>query len=333
VAAPRATIATVPGLAAARHRLLQRAGWNVEDDGLFGAPEIEVVVGEEAHATLLAALQMLGLGRARVRRVAVDAQGRMRLDALAAAVERSDRPTIVAGQAGNVNTGAFDPLDGVAEIVAGLPNAWLHVDAAFGMWAAAVPELAPQVAGLDRADSWTTDCHKWLNVPYDSGIVVVRDREAHHAAMSTGAAYYVLTEGAERDGYATVPESSRRARGFAVYAALRELGRDGVVALVGRCCALARRMAERLAGADGVEVLNDVVLNQVLVRFGDDDDVTRRVVAAVQRDGTCWLGGTVWHGRAAMRISVSSWQTTEDDIDRSAEAILRCAAAERRRTA
>jgi glutamate/tyrosine decarboxylase-like PLP-dependent enzyme len=321
-----ATMANFTALAAGRHRVLERAGWNVEDDGLVGAPPIAVVLGEEAHATVLAALQMLGLGRARVLRAASDEQGRMRPDALASVLAGVEGPTIVCAQSGNVNTGAFDPLDRIAPLVRARPNAWLHVDAAFGLWAAAVPDMQPLLAGLADADSWTTDSHKWLNVPYDSGVVVVRDPAAHHAAMSMGAAYYVLSEGAERDGFATVPESSRRARGFAVYAALRELGREGLVDLVRRCSALAGRMAERLSAADGVEVLNEVVLNQVLVRFSDDDAATREVVAAVQRDGTCWLGGTTWHGKAAMRISVSNWQTTEADIDRSAEAILRCAA-------
>ncbi len=319
-----ATMANVTALAAARHRVLERAGWNVEEDGLVGAPAISVVIGAEAHATVLAALQMLGLGRGRATRVEADAQGRMRADALAATLADLDGPVIVCAQAGNVNTGAFDPLEPIATAVGALPNAWLHVDAAFGMWAAAVPSLGPLAAGLERADSWTTDAHKWLNVPYDCGVVAVRDPDAHHAAMSMGASYYVLTAGAERDPYATVPESSRRARGFAVYATLRELGRRGVVGLVERCCTLARRMAGRLAAAPGVEVLNEVVLNQVLVRFADDDEVTRAVIAAVQADGTCWLGGTVWHGKAAMRISVSNWRTTEADADASVEAILRC---------
>jgi glutamate/tyrosine decarboxylase-like PLP-dependent enzyme len=320
-----ATMANFTALAAARHRVLERAGWSVEEDGLVGAPPIAVVVGDESHVTIFASLQMLGLGRGRVHRVAVDGQGRMRPDALEAVLAGIDGPTIVCAQAGNVNTGAFDPLEPIAAIVGSLPNAWLHVDGAFGLWAAAVPSLRPLVAGLDRADSWTTDAHKWLNVPYDSGIVVVRDVAAHRAAMTLGAAYYVETEGAERDNYNWVPESSRRARGFAVLAAVQQLGRSGVADLVERCCAHARGMADRLRGVPGVEVLNDVVLNQVLVRFGDSDEVTREVVAAVQADGTCWLGGTVWQGRAAMRISVSSWRTTEADIDRSAEAILRCA--------
>ncbi|HVL54582.1 MAG TPA: aminotransferase class V-fold PLP-dependent enzyme [Vitreimonas sp.] len=326
-----ATMANFTALAAARHAVLERIGWNVEDDGLVGAPPVAVVIGEEAHATILAALQMLGLGRARVLRAPSDEQGRMRPEVLEGMLARVDGPAIVCAQAGNVNTGAFDPVEQIAPLVAAQPNAWLHVDAAFGLWAAAVPELEPLVRGLADADSWSTDAHKWLNVPYDCGVVVVRDAASHRAAMSMGAAYYVLTEGAERDSFAVVPESSRRARGFTVYAALRELGRDGLAELVRRCCALAQRMAERLQTASGVAVLNDVVLNQVLVRFsapdgGDDDAFTRAVIAAVQADGTCWLGGTTWHGKAAMRISVSNWQTTEEDADRSVDAILRCAA-------
>jgi glutamate/tyrosine decarboxylase-like PLP-dependent enzyme len=239
----------------------------------------------------------------------------------------------VCAQAGNVNTGAFDPMEPIVAAVRELPNAWLHVDGAFGLWAAAVPALADRVAGITGADSWTTDAHKWLNVPYDSGIVICRDATAHHAAMTLGAAYYVETAGGERDPYNWVPESSRRARAFAIYAALRSLGRTGLAGMIEGCCALARRMADRLGVAPGVEILNDVVLNQVLVRFspprGDDaaatDDFTRKVIAAVQADGTCWAGGTTWHGMAAMRISVSNWSTTEADADLSIEAILRCA--------
>ena len=325
-----ATMASFTALAAGRHALLARAGWNVEDDGLVRSPPIAVVVGEEAHVTILASLQMLGLGRARVHRVATDGQGRMRVEALRTTLARIAGPTLVCAQAGNVNTGAFDPLVEIVAAVRELPDAWLHVDGAFGLWAAAVPGMRDRVAGLAGADSWTTDAHKWLNVPYDSGIVIVRDAAAHHAAMTLGAAYYVETAGDERDGYNWVPESSRRARGFAVYAALRSLGRDGLAEMIERCCTLARRMADGLRRAAGVTVLNEVVLNQVLVRFqppggGDADAFTRAVIAAVQADGTCWLGGTAWHGMAAMRISVSNWSTTEQDADLSVEAILRCA--------
>ena len=328
-----ATMASFTAIAAARHAVLQREGWNVEDDGYVGAPPIAVVVSDESHVTIFASLQMLGLGRARVHRVAADEQGRMRADALRETLARIDGPTIVCAQAGNVNTGSFDPLPEIVEAVRALPNAWLHVDGAFGLWAAAVPEMRGLVDGIDGADSWTTDCHKWLNVPYDSGVVICRDPAPHHAAMTLGAAYYVETAGSERDNYNWVPESSRRARGFTVYAALKSLGRSGLAAMIGRCCAIARRMADGLRGAEGVTILNDVVLNQVLVRLsppggGDGaatDAFTRRVITAVQADGTCWLGGTTWQGVAAMRISVSNWSTTERDGDISVEAILRCA--------
>jgi glutamate/tyrosine decarboxylase-like PLP-dependent enzyme len=330
-----ATMASFTALAAARHAVLERAGWNVEDDGYVGAPPIAVVVSDESHVTIFASLQMLGLGRARVHRVAADAQGRMRADALRETLARIEGPAIVCAQAGNVNTGGFDPLPEIVEAVRGLPNAWLHVDGAFGLWAAAVPAMRHLVAGIEGADSWTTDAHKWLNVPYDSGIVICRDPRPHHAAMTLGASYYVETAGGERDNYNWVPESSRRARGFTVYAALKSLGRSGLADLIDRCCRLARRMADGLRDAEGVTILNDVVLNQVLVRFAppgsgaDDaaiDEFTRRVIAAIQADGTCWAGGTTWHGMAAMRISVSNWSTTEADADMSVAAIRRCAA-------
>lgn len=329
------TMANFTALAAARHAVLDRIGWKVEEDGLTGAPPVAVVVGAEAHATVSASLQMLGLGSGRVHRVEADEQGRMRADVLHETLRRTDGPTIVCAQAGNVNTGAFDPLFEIVAAVRAHPNAWLHVDGAFGLWAAAVPDLRDRVIGLAGADSWATDAHKWLNVPYDSGIVVVGDPAAHHAAMTFGAAYYAQTAGGERDPFNWVPESSRRARGFTIYAALRSLGRSGLAEMIDRCCALARRMADGLGVADGVAILNDVVLNQVLVRFeppggglaADADAFTRAVIAAVQADGTCWLGGTTWHGLAAMRISVSNWSTTEADVDLSTEAILRCAKA------
>jgi glutamate/tyrosine decarboxylase-like PLP-dependent enzyme len=328
------TMANFTALAAARHAVLARVGWDVEQHGLQGAPAVTVVTHDGTHATVYASLQMLGLGREgdRVRRIDADDQGRMRPDALRAALATIDGPVIVCAQGGNVNTGAFDPFDTLIPIAHEL-GAWVHVDAAFGIWAAAVPSMRHLVAGFQEADSWSTDAHKWLNVPYDSGLVFVRDALAHRSAMTFGAAYYVTAGGGERDPNNWVPESSRRARGFAVLAALRSLGRSGVTELVERDCRLARRMADRLATGKGVRILNDVVLNQVLVRFdgsADDPDGslgdarTRAVIDAVQRDGTCWLGGTVWRGQAAMRISVSSWKTTEADIDVSAEAVLRC---------
>jgi glutamate/tyrosine decarboxylase-like PLP-dependent enzyme len=335
-----ATMASFTALAAGRHRVLERTGWNVEEDGLIGAPDIAVVVGAEAHVTIHVSLQMLGLGRNRVHRVAADEQGRMRPDALRETLAGlRDRPVLVCAQSGNVNTGAFDPLPEIVVAVRELPNAWLHVDGAFGLWAAVSPELRGLTDGLADADSWTTDAHKWLNVPYDSGIAIVADAAAHHAAMTLGAAYYVETAGAERDPYNWVAESSRRARGFPIYAALRELGRDGLTEMIERCCAIARRMADGLRDAPGVTILNDVVLNQVLVRIAPPssdgsaadpaavDAFTREVIAAVQADGTCWLGGTTWHGMAAMRISVSNWSTTEHDAELSIAAIRRCAEA------
>ncbi len=326
-----ATMASFTALAAGRHALLARVGWDVERQGLFGAPDLPVVVGEEAHVTIHAALQMLGLGRDRVTRVPTDDHGRMRADALADALAVIGHPALVCAQAGNVNTGAFDPLPAITDAVRG-NGGWLHVDGAFGLWAGADPARRHLVAGLERADSWTTDAHKWLNVPYDSGLVFTADPAAHHAAMTLGAAYYVETGGTERDPYNWVAESSRRARGFAVWAAIRSLGREGVAAMIARTCDHARRFAAGLDGTPGLRILNDVVLNQVLVRFDDPsgdtgagDARTDAVVAAIGADGTMWLGGTRWHGLHAMRISVSGWRTTADDVDRCVEVIRRIA--------
>jgi glutamate/tyrosine decarboxylase-like PLP-dependent enzyme len=310
-----ATMANFTSLAAARHSVLQRAGWNVEADGLIGAPPVTVIAGEEVHITVLKALGMLGLGRNRVVRVPVDAQGRMRADAL----PRIAGPTIVCVQAGNVNTGSFDPIAEVCER-ARHADAWVHVDGAFGLWAKAAPRYAYLVDGMEGADSWSSDAHKWLNAPYDCGIALVRDAEALRAAMSIQAAY-IPAAGAQRNPFDYTPEFSRRARGVEVWAALRSLGRSGLAAMIERNCAAARRFAQRLASA-GCEVLNDVVLNQVLVSFGDPED-TQRVIAAVQDDGTCWVGATMWQRRTAMRISVCSWATTEADVDASVAAMLR----------
>ncbi|HKE02613.1 MAG TPA: aminotransferase class V-fold PLP-dependent enzyme [Blastocatellia bacterium] len=311
-----ATMANFAALAAARRAVLRKAGWNVEEDGLFGAPPIRVVVGDEVHASLLKALSLLGLGRERVERAPVDGQGRMRADAL----PDLSPMTIVCIQAGNVNTGAFDPAK---EVCAAARDAgvWVHVDGAFGLWAAASPRLSHLIAGFAEADSWATDAHKWLNAPYDSGIVFVREAEHLRAAMTVGAAY--LIAGAEREPSHYTPDMSRRARGIEIWAALRSLGRVGLADLIERTCRHATRFAEGLRAA-GYEILNEVALNQVLVSFGDDQ-TTRRVIEAVQADGTCWCGGTVWRERAAMRISVSSWATTEGDVERSLEAIIRVA--------
>jgi glutamate/tyrosine decarboxylase-like PLP-dependent enzyme len=311
-----ATMASFTGLAAARHSVLQTAGWDVEADGLFGAPPVTVVVGEEVHVAVLKALGLLGFGRKRVIRVPVDEQGRMRPDRFPALAG----PTIVCLQAGNVNTGACDPLTELCAL-AHDAGAWVHVDGAFGLWAAAAPARAPLVAGIGDADSWATDAHKWLNVPYDSGLALVRDPAALRAAMAVSAAYLSKSERRKANDY--TPELSRRARAVEVWAALKSLGRSGVADLVERTCRHAAQFAEVLVAA-GCEVLNEVVLNQVLVSFGDDE-TTRRVIAGIQADGTCWCGGTEWQGRYAMRISVSSWATTEADVERSLAAMLRIA--------
>ena len=310
------TMANLCGLAAARTALLSRAGWNVELDGLFGAPPLHVIVGDEVHVSLLKALSILGLGRSRVTRIPTDDQGRIRPELL----PELDAMTIVCLQAGNVNTGAFDPCE---EIIAKAraAGAWVHVDGAFGIWAAVSPQYAPLLSGAEQADSWAIDCHKWLNVPYDSGLCVLRDPQHLHAAMSLNAAYLGADNGREPWHY--TPEASRRSRGVEIWAAIRSLGRDGLRDLIERNCEQAKLFAE-LIGKAGFSILNDVVLNQVMVSFGTDDQ-TREVIAAVQADGTCWCGGTQWHGRAAMRISVSSWATTAADVERSAAAIIRIA--------
>lgn len=323
------TMANFTGLAAGRHALLQKVGWDVERQGLIGAPKITVVTSDESHVSVFACLQMLGLGSERVVRVPTDDQGRMRADQLRSTIGGIETPILVCAQAGNVNTGAFDPIPEIVSVTRDRPS-WLHVDGAFGLWAAASTAHRSLVQGIELADSVSVDCHKWLNVPYDCGIAFVRDAPAHRAAMTLHASYYVTAHSAERDNCDWVPEASRRARGFTVYAALRFLGRSGIEQLIARCCLLAQRMAERLAKDPAVSILNDVVLNQVLVRFSDpsgsdSDEFTAAVIRRVQEDGTCWLGGTTWHGMRAMRISISNWSTTERDIDASADAILRCA--------
>ena len=315
--------ANTTALAAARQRVLAQAGWDVARDGLHGAPPIRVVGGGERHVTIDRSLRLLGLGTAALELVPADGQGRMRADALRESLASSERPTIVCAQAGNVNTGAFDPMSEIADACEAA-GAWLHVDGAFGLWAAASPRYRHLTEGCERADSWATDAHKWLNVPYDSGVVFCRHPEPHGEAMAVAASYLQRADGRSPSDW--VPESSRRARGFAVWAALRSLGRQGVAELVDRCCDHAATFAAILGEQPDVEILNEVVLNQVLVRFGDDDEMTREVVRRVQADGTCWLGATDWQGRAAMRISVSSFRTTSDDVERSADAILAAAA-------
>jgi glutamate/tyrosine decarboxylase-like PLP-dependent enzyme len=311
------------GLAAARHQVLRDVGWDVEQYGLTGGPRLRVVANRERHATVDRALRLLGVGAGSIEPVSTDAQGAIDVAELAHVLADSPRvPTIVVLQAGNVNTGAFDDFVAAVE-VAHKSDAWVHVDGAFGLWAAASPRLRHLVAGAELADSWGCDGHKWLNVPYDSGYAFCAHPEAHAAAMSYTAAYLAgQGEGPIRHPGDFVLESSRRARGFATYAAIRELGRTGVAELVDRCCRLARRFAAGLEIAPGVRVANDVVLNQVLVRFGDSDAITDAVITAVQRSGVCWMSGTTWQGQRLMRISVSSWRTTEIDVDRSVDAIL-----------
>ncbi|HEY5641772.1 MAG TPA: aminotransferase class V-fold PLP-dependent enzyme [Woeseiaceae bacterium] len=312
-----ATVANFTALAAARNRVYADIGWNVEADGLIAAPPVTVVVGAEAHPTLTKALGLLGFGRNRVVRVPVDGQGRLDVTQLPDIVG----PTIICTQAGNINTGAFDPIDEICDR-AKPHGAWVHVDGAFGLWAAASPQLAHLARGVARADSWATDAHKWLNVPYDSGLAFVRDSEALKRAMAI-TADYLPTASTQRNPADFTPELSRRARGVDVWAALKSLGRGGVAELVERCCTHAQRFADGLRAA-GHEVLNDVVLNQVLVSFGDEE-VTREVIRRVQADGTCWCGATVWQGRTAMRISVINWSTATADVDRSIDAMLRAA--------
>ena len=312
-----ATVANFTALAAARNAVLARAGWAVEADGLIGAPPIRVIVGEECHPTLLKSLGMLGLGRARVTRVPVDGQGRMQADALPAI----SGPTILCLQAGNVNTGAFDPFTEICPM-ARAEGAWIHVDGAFGLWARASRALSSLARGIELADSWATDAHKWLNVPYDSGIAFVRNGDALRAAMAV-TAEYLPTQSEHRNPSDYTPELSRRARAIEIWATLRTLGRQGVSEMIERNCRQARRFAARLAAA-GYEVLNDVVLNQVLVKLGDAV-TTRRAIEAIQADGTCWAGVTIWQGHTAMRISVCSWATTDEDVERSADAMIRCA--------
>ncbi len=312
-----ATMASFTALAAARSSVFERAGWDVEADGLAGAPRVNVIAGEEAHSSVMRALGLLGFGRKRVITVPVDGQGRMRADSL----PHIEPPAIICVQAGNVNTGSFDPVGEICEW-ARESGAWVHVDGAFGLWAAASPRLAHLAAGIEKADSWATDAHKWLNVPYDSGLAFVREERYLHRAMSMSAAY--LVHGDQREPSQYTPELSRRSRGIEIWAALKALGRSGVAEMIDRNCRQAARFAESLSAA-GCRILNDVVLNQVLVDFGGPE-VTRRTIALVQEDGTCWCGGTVWQGRTAMRISVSSWATTDEDVDRSVEAMLRCRA-------
>jgi glutamate/tyrosine decarboxylase-like PLP-dependent enzyme len=315
-----ASVANLVGLAAARHHVLAATGWDVGEHGLTGAPPVRIVVGEEAHHTVVKALRVLGFGSAGLIRVPADANGAMDPGLLTAALRGADGPAIVCAQAGNVNTGACDPM---LQVVAAAreAGAWVHVDGAFGLWAAASPRLRSLVTGVGGADSWAVDAHKWLNVPYDCALAIVAHPEAHVAAMSATADYLVQTD--VDDGFHRTPELSRRGRQLPVYAALRHLGRRGVAELVDRCCGHARRLAGAMERVDGAAVLNDVVLNQVLVRFDDDDAITAAVVEEVQREGEAWLGGTVWRGKGAVRVSFSNWSTTDEDADRCAATLER----------
>jgi glutamate/tyrosine decarboxylase-like PLP-dependent enzyme len=315
------TMANFAGIAAGRHAVLDREGWDVEAEGLREAPEVRVLVGEHAHATIFVALRMLGLGADRAVRIKTDEAGRMDPEALAGELERGEGRAIVCAQAGEVNTGCFDPFDELAEICE-RHGAWLHVDGAVGLWAAASREFDSLTAGLERADSWSTDAHKWLNVPYDCGFIAVAEPDALRGAMGIAAPYLTAAPDA-RDSYQYVPESSRRARGFVLYAALRSLGHRGLAELVERCSAMARLMAGELDADPRLEVINEVVINQVLVAVAGDEsgEITRAAVGRIQQDGTCWLAGTTWRGRPAIRISVCNWRTGEEDVRSSAAAI------------
>jgi glutamate/tyrosine decarboxylase-like PLP-dependent enzyme len=313
-------------LAAARHAVLREVGWDVEAHGLQGGPPLRVIATEHAHVTVTVACRMLGLGAERLRLVPTDDQGRMVTAELETALAEQEGPTIVCAQAGEINTGAFDPIADIVELCRAR-HAWCHIDGAFGLWAAVSPTRRGLLQGFEQADSWATDGHKWLNVPYDCGIAAVADRSAHRSAMTSTSAYIPPHDEDIPWGFDWTPEFSRRARGVPLYAALRSLGRAGLAKMIDGCCDRAEQMANRLAEADGVEVLNDVVLNQVLVRFDDDDQSTNAVIERTQQDGTCWLSGSTFRGQAVMRVSVVGWQTTADDVNRSAEAILAAARA------
>jgi glutamate/tyrosine decarboxylase-like PLP-dependent enzyme len=320
-----ATVANLTCLAAARGELLRRIGWDVEANGLFGAPPIRVIIGEEAHASVFSALQFLGLGYDRVVRIPTDSMGRMLIDDFESAMTQSEEPTIVIAQAGHINTGAFDPILPITRI-AHRTNAWVHVDGAFGLWARACPGMALVAIGMETADSWATDGHKWLQLPYDCGFAIVRDAEAHRRAMAITASYLPTVAAGDRNPSHYVPELSRRARGFTAWAMIRALGRQGIAQLVAHHCGIARRMAQALRQEAGIRVLNEVDLNQVVVRFGGDeaaDDIlTSKVIERIQADGTCFAAGAQWKGLWIMRLSVTSWATREGDADRSVAAII-----------
>ena len=316
-------MAHVTCLAAARHSVYRRAGWDLPQRGLAGAPPLRVVLGGKRHVTIKRALRLLGIGESQEVVLPADSEGRMATEQLGAALDGST-PTIVCAQAGEVNTGAFDDLEAIVELAA-RAGAWVHVDGAFGLWAAASPALAHLVAGYERADSWATDGHKWLNVPFDCGIALCAHRDDHEAAMEYAAPYLSVSEShVARDPMGYSPEFSRRARAVPVWAAIRELGREGITALVDRCCAHARAIAEGLAALPGCEIVNEVVLNQVLFRF-EDDERTQAILAAVQQEGEAWMSPTTWDGRFTIRISVVGWRTSERDVERTVAAFARAA--------
>jgi glutamate/tyrosine decarboxylase-like PLP-dependent enzyme len=308
-------MANFTALAAARYAVYRKANWDVALDGLRGAPDIRIIVGAEAHPTLFKSLAMLGFGRSQLTIVPVDKQGRLRTEA----IQQSSDPTIICAQAGNINTGAFDDFQGIHEIAQSLNNCWVHVDGAFGLWAQAVPSLRHLCQGVETADSWATDGHKWLNVTYDSGFAFVKDSKALRAAMAISAEY-LPEEGAFRNPSDYTPELSRRGRGIEVWATMYCLGRSGIVDMIQRCCRHAERFSSALSN-HGLTILNDVVLNQVLVGFGDEAR-TKQFAKTIQQDGTCWCGATTWQGKPAIRISICSWATTEEDVDKSINAII-----------
>ena len=316
-----ATVANFVCLAAARSEVLRRAGWDVEGDGMFGAPPINVLIGADAHATVFSGLKYLGLGARRVTTIATDGQGRMLPSAFEAALNAASGPVIAIAQAGQINSGASDPFTAIAPL-ARAAGAWLHVDGAFGLWAQAAPSRTHLTRGVELADSWATDGHKWLQTPYDSGFAIVRDAEAHRRAMAISASYLPPAAGSERDPSSYVPELSRRARGFATWAMIRQLGRDGVAEMVERCCRVATRIADRVSREPGIAVILDPELNQAMFRFGDDDAATLATVQRVQDDAVAWIGGAQWRGQWVMRLSVSSSATTEHDADLTADAIV-----------
>jgi glutamate/tyrosine decarboxylase-like PLP-dependent enzyme len=321
-----ATVANGICLAAARTGTLLKAGWDPDADGLFGAPPVHVLIGADAHSSLFSSLQLIGFGYKRVTKIATDDQGRMLPEALEAEIAKLSGPRIVIAQAGQINTGAFDPFVEIARI-ARAHDAWLHVDGAFGLWARATPARKPLTEGIDQFDSWCTDGHKWLQVPYDSGFAVVRDKEILLKAMTQWSSYLPSIEQGARVPSNYVPELSRRARGVPVWAIIRAYGRQGIADMVERCCALTARFADRLSAEPGVNLLNDPVINQAVFSFGTGDSHSRRanteaVIARVQKDGTCFVGGAEWRGDWAMRFSLSSSRTTEADVDMSAGAII-----------